>query len=382
MSINAYFDQLIKIHCPDSASPTWPEDPLQALLECLEVVASSDGPTLWHLDQQEALQATIALATDKGRAELALATLVSQLIPVTTPWYEDMTFYVDPHCDEDGHCRVYLRDEQVLPGTDVGAFASVEGLAAWLADTAVGNRPDFPLPINDDWEKKKKSAAHVHEELLQGKLSRVWQAARDNKWSKRPKYFKKALAAKGDDRSAGWQRRLCLCLLSQVIATGRVELPSEITEDDLDQNTLRYFDFLKALQLAPTAEVPDFILRLAQSETPVAETADRWIATFARAYGLVADEPAGLAGGSSSFEQLLFETLYGLLNACCTAELIDVEADNRESLAITLTNAAMEVKHPKAILRTILRILESSPLVEEIYASDREIMDVFRSGFE
>jgi hypothetical protein len=346
------------------------------------LVGPNDGPALWHLDDQLAIQGTVAVAKDRGRSELALATLISQLIPLTTPWYQDMTFYADPHPDEEGKYRVYLRDEQVLPGTDVGAFGSVEELAAWLSDTADGNRPDFPLPINDDWEKKKKSAAHVHEEMLQGHLSKLWDAARDNKWSKRPRYFKKAIANNGKDREAGWQRRLGLALFSQIVASGKVELPAEVAADELDQNTAQYFEYLKTLEATPTAEVPDFILRLAQSETKLAEAADRWIAVFARAYGLVSDDAPGLAGGNDNFEQMLFETLYGLLNACCTAEFIDVDDENRESLAITLTNAAMEAKHPKAILKTIARVLESSPLVEEIYASDREIMDVFRSGFE
>lgn len=64
------------------------------------------------------------------------------------------------------------------------------------------------------------------------------------------------------------------------------------------------------------------------------------------------------------------------------AEQIELEDDQRVPLIAALLAQAAQAETPKRMLKALVRSLVNSELVEEIYATDSQLRDVFRKHTE
>ena len=149
------------------------EDPVQALRA---LAADADAITARTFEGDP--YAALVLADAPGSAELEVAARVSGLVPFATEWWQHTVFYVDQTEDPEGNHRVYVRDEDSLPGLPEFSLPSVAALARGWAQAAGGDTEvAWERLVDDDWEEGPTSGSFVLETMVRGSLSSQWAMA-------------------------------------------------------------------------------------------------------------------------------------------------------------------------------------------------------------
>ncbi len=190
--------------------------------------------------------AALVLADAPGSAELEVAARVSGLVPFATEWWQHTVFYVDQTEDPEGNHRVYVRDEDSLPGLPEFSLPSVAALARGWAQAAGGDTEvAWERLVDDDWEEGPTSGSFVLETMVRGSLSSQWAMAGVGAFMpSRPELADQPLPVGADAPG----RTLCLHALRVVRLAGELPLPQDLVLAALAPEHREYLEHLKELE--------------------------------------------------------------------------------------------------------------------------------------
>jgi hypothetical protein len=373
----------------DSRPPDLPDDACEALVALLAAMSDLDGGEVFlpiDLDAEPDPYAAIAVGAAPALPELVAGVRVTGLWPFASPSLQDVTFYLDPIRDAAGNYRVYVRDEEALPGVPHELwFTSTEDAARWMAaflrDEADWDRSAEP----DEWERGPTSGSWVLESLLESSLPFLWRAVADGMW---PEGAGAPFPDGPDPGEPGWERALCARLLHDLVETRELEIPAGVDVSKLPAPHRAFIAHLENLAQAVRGEIPDVITELLAADGPLADKAAAWIARF---------EAAGADGDAfeadhevtavnppehDSFEHRLKVAVGAALDELVRREVVEVSADDREDLVDELFLAAAEAENPQKMIKRMVHTLVDSDLVEEVYAGDDELGDALVAAFK
>ena len=365
-------------------------------LEALEAVAAEAEP-ITRREPPEAPYAELVLALATGPAELAVAARVAGLTPFDTSWWQHTGFYVDRTEDPHGRHRVYVRDEESLPGLAWKSLPSIAALAdAWTL-AAKGEKVAWDELQDDEWEEGPSSGSFVFETMLRGSLSSQWAMASIGGFMPgRPELGEAPLPVDADAPG----RVVCLHALRVVRLAGKMTLPDGLDLEALDPEHREYMEHLRELEGAFAGEEPPLVQAVADDKGPLRKSAKAWLKNFEDATSALEPslDPMADAGGDptaalmaaleglgeepepepaplTTFEKRLRSSVDQALDRMVAAG--EIEILRREMLLDELTRVAAEARSPKHLLKKLVYTLVDSEAVEEIYATDDQLQDAF-----
>lgn len=356
------------------------EDPIEAL----EALAEAAEPlTKRTFDGDPYPPLVLALAP--APAELEVATRVSDLVAFETRWWQHVGFYVDRQEDPDGRHRVYIRDEESLPGQPWHSLPSIAALAEGWTQAAGGDTEvDWRELDDDQWEGGPTSGAFVLETMMHGSLAAQWALAGIGAYlPQRPELAEQPLPVDAD--ASG--RELCLHALRVLRLAGSFQLPEEMPELSEDQQA--YIEHLRDLEDAFAGREPAVVTDTAAEKGPLRKEAKTWLKGFADA-AEPADPLAGLGAllgepepepepePLTTFEKKLRAGVDSVITKLVDSG--DLEVLQHEMLIDELTRVAEDARSPKHLLKKLVRATVDSEAVEEIYASDDDLHEAFKQG--
>jgi hypothetical protein len=86
--------------------------------------------------------------------------------------------------------------------------------------------------------------------------------------------------------------------------------------------------------------------------------------------------------GPSPYERFLASALHSSLDRLVKAEQLELVPEHTELLVAELLAAAGNAETPKRMIKKIVRTLVDSSHVDEVYASDDELSDVFQAAID
>lgn len=357
------------------------EDPVEAL----EALAEEAAPLTRRVFEGDPYP-PLVLALAPAPAELEVATRVADLVPFETDWWQHTAFYVDRETDPDGRHRVYVRDEEALPGQPYKSLPSIAALAEGWTQAAGGDTDvDWAELEDDQWEGGPTSGAFVLETMMHGSLAAQWALAGIGAYlPQRPELAEQPLPV--DAEATG--RELCLHALRVLRLAGTFQLPEATPELSDDQQA--YIEHLRDLEDAFAGREPAVVAKVAAEKGPLRKEAKTWLKGFAEAAEPAEDPLAGLGallgGPEPEPEPEPLTTFEKKLRAGVDAvigQLVDsgeLELLQREMLLDELTRVAEDARSPKHLLKKLVRATVESEAVEEIYATDDELHDAFKKG--
>lgn len=216
----------------------------------------------------------IILQEDSRAAREAVAE-VCQMVGVVTPWYQETTLFLDSIPDDQGRYRVYVWDMEYWPGTPIGGFLFLDDALAWLCDRLdePSTACNWPTVDDDTWEQSPTSGACILVRMLDPLLSDLWTEVPD--WSPSgdtPDHH-------SEDRSPGWERRMCLHAFDSLICTGTVPIATMATSE-LGPVHQRFVDHLKEFEGAVHGRRPTSLTSVAGGGHPLSEASRQWLERF------------------------------------------------------------------------------------------------------
>lgn len=351
-------------------------------LEWLEAIVSADSKDRVSRRQMSSdPYPDLVLALAPANAELEVAGRVTGLRAYQTSWWPHHVFYVDEQSDPSGEHRVYVRDEELLPGALAARFGSVAELVELWSAAAVGTIPDeFESAPEDEWESSTSSGSFVFETLVRASVSSQWAVAGIDAFvARRPELGMDPLPVGELEHP----RVLCLHALRVLRLAGRFTLPEHTTLDELPAPHREYLEHLEELQTAFFGEEPELLSSLSKSGGSNGAQAKAWLKGFREARDAEPEpEPElDLAPPElTPFEKRLRTSVDGAIAHLIAEEQIEVL--DRGMLLDELTRVAEKARSLKHLVRKLVHTLVESEALEEVYATDGELESVFRSRLE
>jgi hypothetical protein len=288
----------------------------------------------------------------------------------------------------------------------------------------------------DDWEEGPTSGRFVLEALLELPFAEAWDALSRGEWPVLDT-LRKPFRDKG---KVGWQRSFSLWLIERFLETRVITLPAGVKASALDAAHRELVRQLASLEEAlHTGLVPELIEQLAAKEGDrLAPLAREWIERYEAWRELSEppppldeeDEPAfdaaklaaailgkkikgdggattkGKAKGKAKkaaspdeddafeadalpdsepeaidtpFTRKLRVVITESLEDMVRREILEVEPEQKAPLLSELVEAAADSRSAQHMLKQLTRTLVNSDNVEEIYASDDEVTELFRA---
>lgn len=351
-----------------------PDDPLEALIA---VVDGSGGDAVWRREAEEDPYAQLVLALAPAPAELEVATRIAELEPFETAWWQHTEFYVDRIPDPEGRHRVYLRDEEALPGGPWTTLPTIRALAEAWTKRASGEEgaADWPAPLEDEWEQGPTSGGFVLEAMIQASLSSQWALASVGAYvPSRPELAEEPLPVTPDDPA----RVLCLHALRVLRLAGRFTLPEGVALDELPAGARAYIEHLRELEGAFAGQEPPLVLAAAAQAGPLRKAARAWLKGFRDAADrpaadVLEPEEAAPPPELTDFEKRLQASVDEVLGRLIASG--DLEVIDRARLLEELTRVAADARSLKHLLKKLVKTLVHSDAVEEIYATDDQLRE-------
>ena len=339
--------------------------------------------------------ASLVLHDAPAPAEMAVAAGVAQLVAFETDWWRHVAFYVDRTEDESGNHRVYIRDEESLPGRPETSLPSIAALARGWAKAAEGDTDvAWEGLVDDDWEEGPTSGSFVFETMIRGSLAAQWAMANVGAFlPSRPELAEEPLPVGADAPG----RVLCLHALRVVRLSGELPLPEGLDLQALAPEHRAYLEHLEELELAFGGEEPPVVVTVSNTPGPLRKAASAWLERFEDAADGAGPDPmdplaallSELGGGApadaeeepeptelTTFEKKLRVGVDEVLTQLEDAG--DVELIRRDMLLDELTRVAADARSPKHLLKKLVYALVESEAVEEIYVSDDRLEDAFK----
>lgn len=377
------------------AVPTFCDNPIEALMTFFNSIQNDELKLLPpDIDEYAYLRLMLSVGN-----ELEIIVPVCGLIRFCTPWWKDVSFYIDSVPDKKKNHRVYVRDEEFDEGEPMGAFLSIEDAVHHLVQKAskVNSNKEWSS-LDDKWEQGPSSGAYILEHALVEDICSLWKRAAQKEWRVSDETQPEVDTT---DRTPGWQRRFCFSTFKAFVATMELDVPKEImkllspSQKDFMRHLLDLKNFLDG-------EIPKILKKASSSKnTPLAAKAAQWLeqnvgkesdaslaasptnapskkaAKFsvpdAEFPEVEATEPVA-EEAEDPFAQQLRPLLKKILEVLSQQELIEFEPEKKELLYKEMTEAAAKSRHPKALLKAVMYALIKSDNVEEIYGSDSELM--------
>jgi hypothetical protein len=409
--------------------PDLPEAPLDALVELLDRAAGRTG-AFELLDISRDPYPGIAVDDAEEPWRLLWAIQLAQLEPFVSPALPGMTFLVDTVADPSGRHRVYAHAERP---EDALEFASVADALHYMAAQALRARGELDAAglsavveahateLADEWEEGPSSGMYVLESLLDLPFAEAWDALSRGEWPVVDS-LRRPFRGKGKE---GWQRAFSLWLVERFLESRVLTLPSGVKAAELDAAHRELVRQLAALEEAlHTGLVPELIEQLATDEGRLGQRARAWIARFDAA--CAAPEPTepeeeelpfdarklaeailGAKGKSAAkgkpgkrpaiddeeaepplaeegpvdtpFTRKLRAVIAQSLEDMVRREILEIGPEHRDSLVAELVEAAADARSAQHMLKQLTRTLVDSDHVEELYASDDEVSELFRA---
>ena len=158
-------------------APRLSRDPFKALMAFLKATSKLKSDKAFVLVDISELPPLdiVVLGEAPELAELATAVIVSELVPFRSRAHQDVTFYADPCPDASGNHRIYLRQEDALPGIPYGPrFDSIAEAVPFMMAVVSGEADFDDLTPEDDWERSPSSGSPVIEAVLDASPSLLW----------------------------------------------------------------------------------------------------------------------------------------------------------------------------------------------------------------
>ncbi|HHH28080.1 MAG TPA: hypothetical protein ENK57_07015 [Polyangiaceae bacterium] len=351
---------------------------LMALLKAMSKLKSDEGFALVDISELPPLE-IVVLAEAPELAELATAVIVSELVPFRSRAHQDVTFYADPCPDSAGNHRIYLRQEDALPGIPYGPrFDSIAEAIPFLMAVVAGEADFDDLTPEDDWERSPASGSSVIESILDASPSLLWRAVADGLW---PEATGLALGDMPDEDSPAWGRALCARAMHQLAETRELTLPEDLDAVDISKGQRAFLLNLKRLKLAIEGELPGFVLDIAKDDkNPLQEAGLAWCSRYEAVRGRTKPTPKD-GGGELSPKEALVAALGRVVEALEQQELLEVASANRSTLVEQLFNAAGEAENPEKMLRRLIGAMVNSDAVDEVYGDEGQLRDAIIKSF-
>jgi len=272
---------------------------------------------------------------------------------------------VDLETDLDGRHRTYLLDPDGKGPALL--FVALDDLFRWLA------APSALVPIRGDrWSADPTS--------LEKSLPLIWQlhpallytAFCEGGWPK--DRMDDPLVEK--DRP-GWKRAAIIWTLTRYRRRREVDAPPGVEITDLTPTHQVLLEHLRDLSEALEAnEIPEFVADLTLDEDEeIAEAALEWMARFDQ----VRLEPRSPTAELAEETQGIMKVLAQALEELVRLEHVELVEDRGPKLVEDLLEVTLKAPRPDMVIpRLIERLLESKS-VEEVYATDHELHQVFSS---
>lgn len=363
----SYLEELWRISAGSTPLPELPEGEAVAFLTMVDALAETSADSClerWELSDEPDPLPVVALAEAPERAALVAALSVSELVAVTSPQLSEMTIYVDPFPDASGHNRLYVRDEEYLPGLLWAAFPTIEDGAMWLAQTLRGEKSERPPMLDDEWELSLWSGAYVLESLLVEELPERWRRVRTGEPLGPSAVLEFDLEV--EPSAPHWRRAAALWLLKQTVAGKGGSDVADLLETTTPIHAA-FVAHLRELEAATKGNIPAFVSDIAASGGPLAEPASAWVGK-----GEAQDEEP-----QSEFVAAVHAAMLSAVKEMIAQELVEIEPPMVEAAVVRLVAAAENAANTKQLIAAVLRTLLDAPEVEEVYGSDTELRSVF-----
>lgn len=361
-------------------APRLSRDPFKALMAFLKATSKLKSDKAFVLVDISELPPLdiVVLGEAPELAELATAVIVSELVPFRSRAHQDVTFYADPCPDASGNHRIYLRQEDALPGIPYGPrFDSIAEAVPFMMAVVSGEADFDDLTPEDDWERSPSSGSSVIEAVLDASPSLLWRAVADGLW---PESTGLALGAMPDEDATTWGRALCAKAMHQLAETRELDLPKDLDAADISKGQRAFLDNLLRLKLAIEGELPGFVLEIAKNDKhPLQEAGLAWCSRYEAVRGRT--KPTPEADGESTPKGALVAALGRVVAALEEQELLEVAAENRATLVEQLFNAAGEAENPEKMLRRLIGCMVNSDAVEEVYGDEGQLRETIIKSF-
>ncbi|MEQ9321643.1 MAG: hypothetical protein RIF41_20925, partial [Polyangiaceae bacterium] len=287
-------------------APRLARDPFKALMAFLKASSKLKSDTAFVLVEISELPPLdiVVLGEAPELAELATAVIASELVPFRSRARQNVTFYADPCPDAAGHHRIYLRDEDALPGIPYGPrFDSIAEAIPFLMAVVSGEADFDDLTPDDDWERSPQSGSSVIESILDASPSLLWRAVADGLW---PESTGFELGPMPGEDAPTWGRALCAKAMHQLAETRELDLPEDLDAADISKGQRAFLDNLQRLKLAIGGELPAFVLDIAKNDKhPLQEAGLAWCSRYEAVRGRTKPTPQGSDGELSPKEALV-----------------------------------------------------------------------------
>lgn len=270
---------------------------------------------------------------------------------------------VDLETDLEEHYRTYLLDPDGKNPELL--FDDLEGLFHWLAEPGELSviRPDRWSADPASLEKSLPLIWQLHPALLYEEfLEESWPADRVDD----------PLVEEG---RPGWKRAAVIWTLSRYRRRKEVEVPPNIEMTDFTpthQLLVEHFkDLTEAMQ---TNEIPEFVADLTLDEDEeIAEAALEWMARFDQ----VRLEPRSPTEELAEETQGIMKVLALALEELVRLEHIELVEGRGPKLVEDLLETTLKAPRPDMVISRLIERLLESKSVEEVYATDHELHQVF-----
>jgi len=359
--------------------PRLAKDPFKALMALLKAMGKrklDQGFVLVDISELPPLE-IVVLGDAPELAELATAVLVSELVPFRSLAHQDVTFYADPCVDAAGNHRVYIRQEDALPGIPHGPrFSSIAEAAEWLCRLVAGEVDFDDVTPEDDWELSPASGANVIESVLDASPSLLWRAVADGLW---PEATGQALGEMPAEADPAWGRALCARAMHQLAETRELSLPKNLEKAKLTPAQRAFLGNLERLKLAIEGELPSFVLDIAKDDKhPLQEAGLAWCSRYEAVRGRTKPRKES---AEPSPKEALIAALGRVVAHLEKQELLEVAPENRTTLVEQLFNAAGEAENPEKMLRRLIHAMLDSDAVEELYGDEAQLRQAIIKSF-